>query len=282
MMMYNDGGKDYRRPSLTWGILALTLIVGLLAYALPVHAAAETVQATQSGVGTGIAAFLTHPVVQTLLLFVGIAGIAIEILVPGVIAPGAVGVIAFGLFFYGGQLAGYSGSLTWILFAAGLLLLVLEFFIPSFGILGILGAGSLIYAVVQAARDTSDALLSLGIAFVAAAIVVSIVAYIFRKRGVWNRFILSEQLTSDESYMANLQREQLIGLEGTSLTPLRPSGTILIEGRHIDVVTQGGYIERDRHVKVVRIDGSRIIVDEWSASKEASRSESATSADSAN
>ncbi|MEW4370636.1 NfeD family protein [Paenibacillus kandeliae] len=273
MIMQTDGGKGYRRPSLWLGIAMLTLITGLLVAALPVHAAADTAQAAQYGVGSSIAAFLTHPVVQTLLLFVGIAGIAIEILVPGVIAPGAVGVIAFGLFFYGGQLAGYSGSLTWILFAAGLLLLVLEFFIPSFGILGILGAGSLIYAVIQAARDTSNALLSLGIAFVAAAIVVGIVAYIFRKRGVWNRFILSEQLTSDESYMANLQREQLIGLEGTSLTPLRPSGTVLIEGRHIDVVTQGGYIERDRHVKIVRIDGSRIIVDEYSELKQAAHAD---------
>lgn len=278
MMMQTDGGTRYRRPFLWLGIATLTLIAGLLIAALPVHAAADTAQAAQYGVGSSIAAFLTHPVVQTLLLFVGIAGIAIEILVPGVIAPGAVGVIAFGLFFYGGQLAGYSGSLTWILFAAGLLLLVLEFFIPSFGILGILGAGSLIYAVIQAARDTSNALLSLGIAFVAAAIVVGIVAYIFRKRGVWNRFILSEQLTSDESYMANLQREQLIGLEGTSLTPLRPSGTVLIEGRHIDVVTQGGYIERDRHVKIVRIDGSRIIVDEYSELKQAAHAEQDESA----
>jgi len=239
----------------------LLIVVSFVLSAAPAHAAAQAAVA-QPGLATGIAGFLTNPIVSTILLFIGIAGIAIEILVPGVIAPGVVGIVAFGLFFFGSYIAGYSGSETWILFAIGLLLLVLELFIPSFGILGVLGTASLIAAVIRAAYDTSDAVLSLGIAFVSAAIFVGFVAYALCKRGIWNRFILNDQLTSDESYMENLQREQLIGLEGKSLTPLRPSGTVLIEGRHIDVVTQGGYIERDRMIRVIRIDGSRVIVDE--------------------
>ncbi len=257
-----DGLRRHRRQSFGASILSMLLvIVSFVLSAAPVHAAAQAA-AAEPGLASQIAAFLTNPIVSTILLFIGIAGIAIEILIPGVIAPGAIGIIAFGLFFFGSYIAGYSGSETWILFAVGLLLLVLEVFIPSFGILGVLGAASLIAAVIRAAYDTSDAILSLGIAFVTAAIFVGFVAYALRKRGVWNRFILNDQLTSDESYMENLQREQLLGLEGTSLTPLRPSGTVIIEGRHIDVVTQGGYIERDRPIRIIRIDGSRIIVDE--------------------
>ncbi|WPP42798.1 NfeD family protein [Paenibacillus hunanensis] len=257
-----DGLRRHRRQSFGASILSMLLvIVSFVLSAAPVHAAAQAA-AAEPGLASQIAAFLTNPIVSTILLFIGIAGIAIEILIPGVIAPGAIGIIAFGLFFFGSYIAGYSGSETWILFAVGLLLLVLEVFIPSFGILGVLGAASLIAAVIRAAYDTSDAILSLGIAFVTAAIFVGFVAYALRKRGVWNRFILNDQLTSDESYMENLQREQLLGLEGKSLTPLRPSGTVIIEGRHIDVVTQGGYIERDRPIRIIRIDGSRIIVDE--------------------
>ncbi|WP_322905013.1 NfeD family protein [Paenibacillus campi] len=257
-----DGWRRYdRQPFGAWMMSMLLVVVSFVLFAAPVHAAAQAASA-QPGLASQIAVFLTHPVVSTILLFIGIAGIAIEILVPGVIAPGAIGIVAFGLFFFGSYIAGYSGSETWVLFAIGLLLLVLEVFIPSFGILGVLGTASLIAAVIRAAYDTSDAILSLGIAFVSAAIFVGFVAYALRKRGVWNRFILSEQLTSDESYMENLQREQLLGLEGKSLTPLRPSGTVLVEGRHIDVVTQGGYIERDRPIRIIRIDGSRIIVDE--------------------
>ncbi|WP_046214710.1 NfeD family protein [Paenibacillus wulumuqiensis] len=225
------------------------------------HSPADIVRVEPS-IGENIARFLTNPIVATILLFIGIAGIAIEILVPGFGIPGIIGVVAFGLYFFGGYAAGFSGSETWILFGVGLVLLILEVFIPSFGILGVLGAASLITGVVKAAYDTSNALLSLGIAFGVAAIFVSIVAVIFKERGIWNRFILKEQLSSDQNYMSNLQREQLLGLEGVSLTPLRPSGTIIVDGQHLDVVTQGVYIDKNCPVRIIRIDGSRIIVDE--------------------
>ncbi|WP_046226880.1 NfeD family protein [Paenibacillus dauci] len=231
------------------------------------HSPADMVLVEPS-IGENIARFLTLPLVATILLFVGIAGIAMEILIPGFGVPGIIGVIAFGLYFFGGYAAGFSGSETWLLFGVGLVLLVLELFIPSFGILGILGAGSLVTGVVKAAYDTSNALLSLGIAFAAAVVFVSIMAFVFKKRGIWNRFILSEQLSSDQNYMSNLQRELLLGMEGVSLTPLRPSGTVIVDGQHLDVVTQGVYIDKDCPVRIIRIDGSRIIVDEKVADTE--------------
>lgn len=231
------------------------------------HAPTDIVRVEPS-IGENIARVLTHPIVATILLFIGIAGIALEILIPGFGVPGVVGVIAFGLYFFGGYASGFSGSETWLLFGVGLVLLILELFIPSFGILGILGAASLVTGVVKAAYDTSNALVSLGIAFAAAAVFVSIMAVVFKKRGIWNRFILSEQLSSDQNYMSNLERELLLGMEGVSLTPLRPSGTVIVNGQHLDVVTQGVYIDKNCPVRVIRIDGSRIIVDEKPATEE--------------
>ncbi|MDD2497965.1 MAG: NfeD family protein, partial [Desulfitobacteriaceae bacterium] len=47
-----------------------------------------------------------------------------------------------------------------------------------------------------------------------------------------------------------------------TVTPLRPAGTAEIEGDRIDVVTEGGFIPREAQVKVVKVEGTRIVVRE--------------------
>ncbi|MDP4096989.1 nodulation protein NfeD [Paenibacillus sp. P96] len=208
------------------------------------------------------AEFLTHPWVQVLLLFIGIAGIVTELIVPGFGVPGILGILSFGLYFFGNYVAGFAGYETWVLFIIGLVLLALELFVPSFGILGLLGSVSLVAGVVRAAYDTADALFALGIAFAAAAIVVTIVAVAFKDRGIWNKFILKESLTTDQGYSSVMSKDRLLGMQGTSLTPLRPAGTVLIEGERIDVVTEGGFIESNKPVSVIKVEGGRIVVKE--------------------
>nr|WP_245251932.1 nodulation protein NfeD [Paenibacillus sediminis] len=242
-------------------------------YAEMIAKTAEEV-ASQSGYSTqdmfridrtaaeNISIFLTNPIVSTLLLFVGITGIIIELIVPGFGIPGILGIIAFVLYFTGNYIAGFAGSETWILFIIGLVMLISELFVPSFGILGIIGSVSLVTGVVSAAYDTTNAFISLSIAFAAAIIVVIIVSYIFKERGIWNRFILRYQLTKEEGYIPNEPKDNLIGKQGTSLTPLRPAGTAIVDGKRIDVVTEGGFIEAGRPVMIISVDGTRVVVKE--------------------
>ncbi|TQR46051.1 nodulation efficiency protein NfeD [Paenibacillus popilliae] len=207
-----------------------------------------------------IAAFVVHPGIATLLLFLGIAGVAIELFVPGFGVPGILGIAGFVLYFFGHYIAGLAGVETIVLFIIGLILLALELFIPSFGILGILGSLSLITGVVRAANDTADALMSLGIAFAAALVVVIIVVRVFKHRGIWNKFILRDSLTTDEGYVSNINHTELLGKTGRALTTLRPSGTALIGDIKYDVVTDGGFISRDEEIEVVEVEGVRIVV----------------------
>jgi len=51
-----------------------------------------------------------------------------------------------------------------------------------------------------------------------------------------------------------------VGSTGTVITPLRPSGTVEVDGERLDVVTEGGFIPRDAKVEVINVEGSRIIV----------------------
>lgn len=206
--------------------------------------------------------FLTNPIVMTILLFIGITGIVIELLVPGFGAPGIIGILAFVLYFFGNYVAGFAGSETWLLFILGLVMLVLELFVPSFGILGLLGSISLIAGVVRAAFSYKHAMFSLGIAFVAATVVIVFVAVVFKERGVWNRFILKESLTKDEGFVPVEEKLNLVGATGISITPLRPSGTALIDEQRVDVVTEGSFISANAPISVVKVEGGRIVVKE--------------------
>lgn len=205
---------------------------------------------------------LTQPGVMLLLLIIGVAGIVIEMLVPGFGVPGIVGIAALVLYFFGQYVAGFAGMESVALFVAGIILLVLELFVPSYGILGILGAAGIVGGIATAAYDSGDAVVSLLYAFGAAAVLGAIAGYSFRKRGVWNKFILRESLTSEEGYLPKEARTELEGKTGTAMTPLRPAGVVLIDGERIDAVSEGGFIEPGTRVRVSRAEGLRVVVKE--------------------
>ncbi len=54
--------------------------------------------------------------------------------------------------------------------------------------------------------------------------------------------------------------EALVGKEGEALTPLRPAGTVLVEGRRYDAVTRGLAVEPGTRVEVLGIEMSQLVV----------------------
>jgi membrane-bound serine protease (ClpP class) len=65
-----------------------------------------------------------------------------------------------------------------------------------------------------------------------------------------------------ESSVGNLDVEQplLLHQTGTALSHLRPSGMALVNGRRVDVVTEGSMIDKGTPIRVVAIEGMRVIV----------------------
>lgn len=208
------------------------------------------------------ARFLTQPWVSMLLLFIGIAGVLIELFVPGFGVPGIIGLLGFSLYFFGNYLTGFAGIEDISLFIIGVVLLIIEIFVSSFGIIGILGIACLFSSVVMAASNTKQAALNLSIAAVLAVIVVIIVIKYFKHRGIWNRFILREKLTTEQGFTSSTIRHELLGKSGISVTPLRPAGTVNIDDERVDVVTDGEFIPPHVKVVVIKVEGSRIVVRE--------------------
>ncbi|MDQ0876922.1 membrane-bound ClpP family serine protease [Paenibacillus sp. V4I3] len=209
-----------------------------------------------------LSAFLTHPVTATVLLVVGIIGIALELLFfsGGLLA--LAGVSGFALYFLGFYLAGFAGFGDLAVFGIGLILLILELVVPSFGILSVLGAICLFGGVLMASSDPTQAAIMLGIALLLAIVAISFAIKTFRHRGIWNRFILKEQLTTNKGFTSSPDRSYLIGMTGEAITPLRPAGTAIIQGERVDVVTNGSFIATGRNVVVVEVEGVRVVVRE--------------------
>lgn len=209
-----------------------------------------------------LSAFLTHPVTATVLLMVGIIGIVLELLFfsSGLLA--LAGVAGFGLYYLGFYLAGFASFGDLVVLGLGLVLLILELVVPSFGILSVLGAICLFGGVMMASSDPKEAVYMLVIALLVAIVVVIAAIRTFKHRGVWNRFILKEQLTTSKGFTSNPDRSYLIGMSGEAISPLRPAGTAMIQGERVDVVTKGSFISANQSIVVVEVEGVRVVVKE--------------------
>ncbi|WP_054026959.1 NfeD family protein [Bacillus sp. FJAT-28004] len=209
-----------------------------------------------------VARWLLNPIVMTILLILGIAGIVIEMIVPGFGVPGVVGILSFALYFFGHYVAGFAGMESVVLFVIGIALLIIEVFVPSFGILGLLGSAALVAGVVTAASDPMTAFISIVIALVVAVILIVIFVRMNKSRGIWNKFILREKLTTEQGFVSADMKDSLLGMQGTTITPLRPAGTIVIDDKRIDVVTSGEFIDSNRMVIVIKAEGTWVVVKE--------------------
>ena len=54
--------------------------------------------------------------------------------------------------------------------------------------------------------------------------------------------------------------KDLIGKEGIAFTTLRPGGTVEIDGRRIDVVAESEFITKGSKIKVLRVEGIKVVV----------------------
>ncbi|WP_425462110.1 NfeD family protein [Mesobacillus subterraneus] len=209
-----------------------------------------------------LARFLTHPVVIPILMTIGSLGLVLELYSPGFGLPGIAGLSALLLFFYGHLIAGLAGFETLILFALGIGLILLEFFVPG-GIAGTIGFLAIIASFFLASDNIVHMGISLLIAMTASILLSILMIRVFgKKMKFFRRIILTDSTSTDKGYVSNKNRLELIGVEGTTVTPLRPSGTIVVDDERIDAVSEGAFIPKDRKVRIVKTEGSRIVVRE--------------------
>ncbi len=202
----------------------------------------------------------TNPVVGTILLMVGIGGLILEVITAGFGLAGILSMGAFALYFGGNIAAGMAEYWVLILFVFGIALMLVEAFVPGFGVFGVSGLISTLVSIVLAAVSVQTGMVML-LASVLLAAVFSFFSFrFFARRGALRHIILSEQEKADLGYVAPLDQKALVGRSGVAVTTLRPSGTAMIDGRRIDVVSEGSFIPSGEPVIVDRVEGVRVVV----------------------
>ncbi|NRG28955.1 nodulation protein NfeD, partial [Bacillus circulans] len=209
-----------------------------------------------------MARFVTNPIIIPILLSIGSLGLIIELYSPGFGLPGIAGISALLLFFYGHLVAGLAGYESLILFVIGILLIILEFFVVG-GMAGAIGIVAVIASMFLASGDIAVIGISLAIAIGVSIIASILLVKVFgRKMKFFKKIILTDSTNTESGYVSNQNRNDLVEKTGVTLTALRPAGVILIEDERIDVVSDGSFIDKGKKVKVVKAEGSRIVVRE--------------------
>lgn len=210
-----------------------------------------------------LAGFVTDPTVSQILLIIGFLGIIIELLSPGLGLPGVIGVIAMGLFFGGRILAGLAGLEVVALFVLGIIMLIAEiFFIPGFGLVGVLGLISILASIFLSFDNFTAALTSLAITLAVTIAIIVLLWKRFTRSRAWSRFVLLTREERSLGYQGVRDYSELLGQTGVTVSALRPAGIVKIGDQRYDVVSDGDFIPNDTKVKVVYVEGNRIVVTE--------------------
>ncbi|HKI72149.1 MAG TPA: NfeD family protein [Verrucomicrobiae bacterium] len=142
------------------------------------------------------------------------------------------------------------------LILVGAALLLLETVLPGM-IAGIAGFGCLVAGVVVAYLNFDVRTANL----VFLAVVVGLTAgalcwFKFFPQSRLAKLFISQRTVGD----IGTEKPELLHQTGTAFTSLRPSGTAVINGKRIDVVTEGPFVERGSPIKVVEVEGARVVV----------------------
>ena len=153
-----------------------------------------------------------------------------------------------------------TGNLTFPIFLqmVGIIVIILEFIIPSAGLLAIIAIASLGYSIMLAFQ-LSD---RIGIYFVIADLfLIPICIMIGSKLLAKSPLTLRKTLDKKDGVVSqDMELVKLIGKQGIVVNTLRPAGRAEIDGQSIDVVSTGEYIEKGEEVIVSEVDGNRIVV----------------------
>jgi membrane-bound ClpP family serine protease len=150
-------------------------------------------------------------------------------------------------------------SLAIVLATIGLLLFLTEYMIPTGGFLIIGGILVWVGAVVVIASNTEDVRETIGaivLLCIGAPTLTIVGMNVLAKRLALKAEDLPE---AGESPLDNIA-DQLVGRVGRTVTPLRPAGAVEFDGRRVDAVSEGVFIDVGAWVKCIEAKGVKIVV----------------------
>ena len=225
---------------------------------------------------------LNWPLVTGLLFVIGLVGLYFEFSAPGTCIGGLVAALCFGVFFWSHFLGGTAGWLEVILFLAGAAFLAMEVFvIPGTTVAGLTGVLLILASLIMASQSflvprtvwqwqmfgTTLAVVGGSLtAFLAAGIFMT---WYFGTIPVLGRLVLAPPspheappgpAVATSVAVAGGRRIVAVGQIGEAVSPLRPAGKARFADDLVDVLTEGDFVDQGSRVRVVRVQGTSIVV----------------------
>jgi len=207
-----------------------------------------------------ISGWLINPVVATLILSLAFICLIVEVLTAGFGIAGLLSILFFGLYFGGHFFAGVSGWPALFLFLLGVVLLLVEAFIPGFGVFGAGGLVAVLVSIVLSSVSAVTGLRTLLFSLFLSGVAGYLAFKYFRRKGLLRRFINLESSTREQGFSSSADLTFLLGKQGLSVTPLRPAGIVELDDARFNVVSEGAFITTGEPVEVIKVEGNRIVV----------------------
>ncbi len=221
-----------------------------------------------------LASFLYR--IRFLLLVAGFFMIMVSLKVPGTGLPEAMAVLCFLFFFGGNWLVGLAEWTEILLFAVGVGLVLVELFlVPGTLIAGIGGLIAIMLALFLSLQPfglpanpwekeyLTRNLWGLLFSILGGVGLLMLASRLLPKIPLFSSILLEPKRPLEAYSNAATQEqshENLLGKQGPALTDLRPSGKMDLDGVPLDVVTDGRFIEKGCLLKIIQVQGNRIMV----------------------
>jgi membrane-bound serine protease (ClpP class) len=152
--------------------------------------------------------------------------------------------------------------LACVLFLLCAILVMGEVIIPSGGLLGVLAITSVVCGVVVCFRQSTTAgWIGIVVALIMIPGVLVMAYKILPKTKFGKSVTLSPPLRQEGDAVPDMpQLKEMIGAVGIVITPLRPVGTCNFSGQRLECVAESGYIDKDKKVKVIKIESTQLTV----------------------
>jgi membrane-bound serine protease (ClpP class) len=220
--------------------------------------------------------FLTNPGFQALLIMLIIAGIYFELQSPGIGFPSMAALVAAILYFTPLYLDGLAQNWELVVFILGVLLILVEIFvIPGFGITGVCGillvGCGLTFALLDndlfsfknvQVPDISRSVLTVLSGILLSTLLILWLSSQIGKRGIFRKIALTADLEKSES--VDSKDFELVGQQGKAMTPLRPSGKIIINNKVYDAISNQNFIESESIIRIVKLENMQLYVEKIS------------------
>ncbi len=143
----------------------------------------------------------------------------------------------------------------------GVALLVLEVFVPGFGLPGISGLILLSVGIVIT-WNTYGSVAGLAVTLIALALAGISISVSIKSAATGKLSKSALILNRVTQPVEHEDTEALLGKEGVTATVLNPVGIAEFDGVRLNVVSEGSYLEKERNVQVTKVEGNKIIVKE--------------------